>query len=323
MRRRNRPSVADLNDAALAIFPQLLEQWLPGGEFRGQHYVAFNPTRTDRNLGSFRIDTQSGRWRDHAINAYGRDPISLLAYIRCCGDYQQAIKTLAAEPLVRAALASGLTASATAKPANVAKSAALFELPLQMYQQGVQISDTPAEAYLIARGLLQTDAWGVLRASRQRHPSRRRVWTLMAPFTNPDGAMVGLHRTYLEADGTKLATEPVRMTLGSVRGCAIRLGQPKQSLIVCEGLEDGLTLFQELDDHPVWVAGGSSLMSEMAIPNEVRSLTIAADNDTAGHAAAQRAAERHSHGGREVRIMRPSEQFKDFNDELRGVGHVA
>jgi len=89
-------------------------------------------------------------------------------------------------------------------------------------------------------------------------------------------------------------------------------------LIICEGLEDGLTLFQGLG-LPVWVAGGASLMSSIAIPEQVRRVVIGADNDPAGKSAAQRAADAFNVFGRDVRIMLPSPNFKDFNDELRGI----
>jgi hypothetical protein len=59
----------------------LLEEWLPGGRFEGNEYVALNPTRNDRNFGSFKINWQTGKWADFADAAEGGDMISLFAYI--------------------------------------------------------------------------------------------------------------------------------------------------------------------------------------------------------------------------------------------------
>jgi putative DNA primase/helicase len=68
--------------AALASAKSLLQEWLPGGRFEGREYVALNPTRNDRALGSFKINWQTGEWSDFADpNARGRDLISLFAYI--------------------------------------------------------------------------------------------------------------------------------------------------------------------------------------------------------------------------------------------------
>ena len=108
------------------------------------------------------------------------------------------------------------------------------------------------------------------------------------------------------------------MTLGQVRGGAVRLAEAADQLIICEGLEDGLTLYQDLG-VPVWVACGAGVMRHMVIPDTVRSVIIAADNDAAGALAAQRAADAHNIGGRDVRIMRPDPAFKDFNDQLQGI----
>jgi len=133
--------------------------------------------------------------------------------------------------------------------------------------------------------------------------------------------MVGLHRTYLTPLGEKLDVPNPRRTLGQVKGAAVRLGgPPTNELIVCEGLEDGLTIYQEMDGAiPVWVAGGATFLHQMHIPHEVQVLTIARDNDAVGQLAALRAADVFGVGGREVRIMKPDDGFKDFNDQLRGI----
>jgi hypothetical protein len=72
---------AGINRAALAVLPLLLRKWLPGGRIKGNEYVALNPQRGDRRLGSFSINMQSGQWADFAINAKGGDPISLAAFL--------------------------------------------------------------------------------------------------------------------------------------------------------------------------------------------------------------------------------------------------
>jgi hypothetical protein len=79
----------DVNAAALAALRSLVKHWLPGGQFDGDEYVALNPKRADRHLGSFRINTRTGRWADFAVdNARGGDPIALVAYL---GDLGQAV----------------------------------------------------------------------------------------------------------------------------------------------------------------------------------------------------------------------------------------
>lgn len=72
---------AGINRAALGVLPSLLSRWLPGGRYEGHEYVARNPRRADRNLGSFRINTATGRWSDFATDDKGGDVVSLAAYL--------------------------------------------------------------------------------------------------------------------------------------------------------------------------------------------------------------------------------------------------
>lgn len=61
---------------------QLLRQLLPNGKIEKHEYVAINPTRSDKHLGSFRINILTGRWADFATGDKGGDLISLWAYVR-------------------------------------------------------------------------------------------------------------------------------------------------------------------------------------------------------------------------------------------------
>lgn len=70
-----------INEAALSNLQTLLNNWLPGGRIEGADYVALNPTRSDKEAGSFKINVHSCVWMDFATNDKGNDPISLYAYI--------------------------------------------------------------------------------------------------------------------------------------------------------------------------------------------------------------------------------------------------
>ena len=109
-----------------------------------------------------------------------------------------------------------------------------------------------------------------------------------------------------------------KLSLGRLTGGAIRLAPASTSLLITGGVEDGLTLQQELG-RSTWAAAGEGNMANMVLPEAVASVTIGADRDESGERHARRAADAFSEQGREVRIMRPCLGFKDFNDELRGV----
>jgi hypothetical protein len=70
-----------VNRAAIAALPAILTRLIPGGKRAGGEYVALNPTRADRRLGSFKINIRTGRWADFATGDKGGDPVSLVAYL--------------------------------------------------------------------------------------------------------------------------------------------------------------------------------------------------------------------------------------------------
>jgi hypothetical protein len=72
---------AAINAVYLPRLQSLLPVWLPGGQRRGCEWYALNPTRTDRHIGSFCVNMQSGCWGDFATGDAGGDPVSLYAYI--------------------------------------------------------------------------------------------------------------------------------------------------------------------------------------------------------------------------------------------------
>jgi hypothetical protein len=80
-RRIRRVSFQVITAAALVHLPALVRRWLPGGRRQGHEWVSRNPTRDDRQPGSFKINLRSGRWADFATGAKGGDVISLAAHL--------------------------------------------------------------------------------------------------------------------------------------------------------------------------------------------------------------------------------------------------
>jgi hypothetical protein len=70
-----------INTQALINFLAVLRRLLPSGRPQGHEYVALNPKRADRRLGSFKINLATGRWADFASGDGGGDPISLVAFL--------------------------------------------------------------------------------------------------------------------------------------------------------------------------------------------------------------------------------------------------
>lgn len=176
-----------------------------------------------------------------------------------------------------------------------------------------------AEAYLNSRGITVElpDSIRSAQLSLGRHAP---MPALVAAVSTLGGEGSGIQRTFLSADPIGKATLPggkAKFSLGRVLGGAIRLGPATRSLLVTEGLEDGLSLFQKLG-RPVWVAAGAGMLPAMRLPDLVEAVVIGADNDAAGELAAQKAADAFTAKGKRVRIMCPDPAYKDFNDQLRG-----
>jgi hypothetical protein len=79
-----------INQAAVPALPAILARLLPGGKISGGEYVVRNPTRADRQAGSFKINFRSGRWSDFATGDRGGDPVSLCAYLEAVSQAEAA-----------------------------------------------------------------------------------------------------------------------------------------------------------------------------------------------------------------------------------------
>ena len=88
--RQHRIDFAAINRVALARLSDVLWRWLPDGRIEGHEYVARNPRRADRRLGSFKINLDSGKWSDFATGDKGGDVVSLAAFLADCGQAEAA-----------------------------------------------------------------------------------------------------------------------------------------------------------------------------------------------------------------------------------------
>ena len=304
-----------LNATLLPQLPVLVKQWLPAGRAAGAEWTALNPRRHDRRPGSFRVNLRSGRWADFATGEGGGDPVSLYAYLFTGGRQGAAARALDGGRIaVRQAGAAKVAKAANPDADEVRRIARARAI----YSAAGPISGA-AEAYLINRGLRPVPTWTRLRTAVLRYPDAGEHPAIVAPVTSASGALEGIQRTFLTIDGRKLPVRDAKLSLGQVRGGAIRLSEPAAELVLCEGLEDGLSLAQEMPGASVWAAPGAGMLRAMCLPPNVASVIIAVDNDAAGEQAARRAAERFASEGRHVRIMRPDPAYKDWNDQLRGI----
>lgn len=190
---------------------------------------------------------------------------------------------------------------------------------LAIWEGAIPAAGTPAESYLLFRGILPPFPPDI-RFSRLPYGKSNPLPCLIAAVRDLAGEVTGIQRIYLRGDGKGKADLPkAKLSLGTVAGGAIRLGDLDGSgvVTVCEGPEDGLSLLSMIGG-PVWVAAGASMLPAMRFPAGFHSINIGADSDDAGKQAAHKAAASFAMRGLSVRIIYPAAGFKDFNDELRG-----
>ena len=150
------------------------------------------------------------------------------------------------------------------------------------------------------------------------HSRTRENWPAMvAPLRDiRTNEIVGVHRTYLARDGRgKAPIEPPRMVLGRRKGACIKLDADEivsHGLGIAEGLETALAV------RARWLAadvgGLSAGRNRLSCAWGRRCLTIFADHDHTGLAAAQVCAERWQAAGREVFIRWPNGLGRDYAD---------
>lgn len=172
--------------------------------------------------------------------------------------------------------------------------------------------------------------------------------SMLAGFTGPDGRIVAVHRTFIapkprddfERDfqlperWDKAPVDPVRKIWPSFGGAAIRLwrGDSKlrereaaeagllETLVLVEGVEDGLSVALARPDYRIWCAGSLGNLASIVLPECCDRVIVCADNDWGKpQALAQldKALVWLAGHGREVLVAR-SPIGKDANDALRG-----
>jgi hypothetical protein len=90
--RSGRIDFERVNRSALANAVAVVRGLLPEGRLEGHEYVARNPLRPDRRLGSFKVNIINGRWADFATGQGGGDMVSLAAFISGLPQREAAIR---------------------------------------------------------------------------------------------------------------------------------------------------------------------------------------------------------------------------------------
>jgi hypothetical protein len=186
-------------------------------------------------------------------------------------------------------IASGITpgiveidqlAMANAKRERAEQAAKHKARARSMWDHGQPIAGTHGEQYLRGRGIT-CDAPDTLRwlPDTYHGPSGQYCAAMIADVA-PTG---GVHRTFFTKKGQRL-DKSAKMMLGPCSGGAVRLSKTTGPLVVCEGIETGLSLLSGLLRGPasVWTALSTSGIQGLTLPQPPGDLIIATDNDDSG-----------------------------------------
>jgi len=182
----------------------------------------------------------------------------------------------------------------------------------KLWQQGQPLEGTLSQSYLASRGI---DHW----SRSQRHHSGliysntgERLPVLLTAIQR-GGQLVGLHRTYLNADGTKRG----KLMRGKCKGGAAHLIGTDGPLIVAKGIETALSLpaLHHSNEGRYWSALSANGVKSLELPQTADQLVVAADGDPVGLAAAEELGQRAARLGWDVTLMQAPDG-KDWNDIL-------
>ncbi len=314
---------ADLAQRLAAQAEAVCHHYLPKGARRGGYWVVGDVTGSRGRSLYVRLRSSSnaaaGKWTDAATGEHG-DLLDLIRLNRGLATVSEAFDEARAflnEP-PRRAFKRAVPDAATRASRNPEAAARLFALTCR-------VPGTIAETYLRSRGItcdLDHPALGFLancyyRAEGSIEP--KPLPALIARVTDLNGRIMGVHRTWLRADGGGKADvlEP-RKALGELHGHGVRFGIPSVVLAAGEGIETILALHSVLPGLPSVAALSAAHLGALRLPDSLKRLYIACDNDRAGLDAGLALATRVISQGIAARLLVPVR--KDFNDDLKSLG---
>ncbi|MDO6458045.1 VapE family protein [Celeribacter halophilus] len=262
-------SKIDFQALAASLNPEtILPQWLPDGQRRGGEWVARNPTRNDKTLGSFSINLRTGAWGDFSTGDEGGDLISLWAYLHHNNDNVAAARDL----MERQGIAPDSPTPSPAAAGNVKR----LEQPRAIIPVP---ADVPAPTF-----------------NHFEHGEPSRVWTYytadgqvllyVCRFDHADGSKDIIPRSWCEHPG-----KPARWTWRGITGKALRpiygldrlAALPDAEVLVVEG-EKAADAAQDMLGKEVAVVswlGGSGTVDKLDLtPLRGRSVTLWPDFDS-------------------------------------------
>ncbi|ODT65212.1 MAG: DNA primase [Pelagibacterium sp. SCN 63-23] len=325
-------SAAELAQRLARHAEAVCKHYLSNGRRSGNYWLVGDIDNSEgRSLyvrleGSLSGPGAAGRWADTAVADQFGDLLDVIARTRKLTEFRE-IANEARRFLSLPALERDSATVARPPAPRGSKEAAR-----RLHAMTVPISGTLAERYLRHRGI--TDFRGC--AALRFHPNcyyrdaasglMTQFPALIAAVTDTAGALTGVHRTWLNPDGTgKAMVESPRRAMGHLLGSGVRFGfrpdHPTTVMAAGEGLETMLSLRMVASAMPMIAGLSAGHFGALALPARLQRLYLAGDTDAAGRSGTGRLSQRAQAQGIEVLSLRP--RLGDFNDDLRRLGRDA
>jgi hypothetical protein len=257
---------------------------------------------------------RAGKWTDAATGEHG-DLLDLIALNRGL-----ALRAALDEARQFLSLPRGGEPRRDPSVSNASPSNSL-DSARRLFAASQPVQGTLAETYLRSRGLvLPRDVFALRFHPRcyYRTPSGRQTWpALIAAVTDGNGAITGVHRTWLDPAGGKAQVDCPRRAMGCLLGNGVRFGCVRDVLTATEGIETALALKTVMPDMPIIAALSAAHLAALILPPSLQRLYVARDYDEAGRLALERLRARVRNS---VAVHELVPKAEDFNADLLTLG---
>ena len=253
-------AIRNVAATALAYSTTLLPELLPDGKRQGPEWLSRNPTRVDRNAGSFSVSLKKGKWHDFATGDKGGDLVSLAAYLW---------RTSQAEAAQSLARRLGLHIEVwEGYPANPEATA----LQRTRQAQAIPAIEHPNENEALAKERAQQTAANTAqtwfhngRQADSLHPYLARK--LVKPYNlrqRGDDLLIPLylHNELVNIQSVQPDGSKRFLPGGRAKGCYSLIGQIEsgRDLYICEGWATGATIHESTGMAVVCAMSASNLL---------------------------------------------------------------
>ena len=203
------------------------------------------------------------------------------------------------------------------------------EAARRLWAAGKPIGSTLADRYLRSRAITAPLGAPPLRFhprcfTRTEDDAEPQTWpALLAAVTDLDGAITGLHRTWLDpANGGKAPLSSPRRAMGDLLGHGVRFGpgagRDAEVLAAGEGLETMLALRSVLPRLPTVAALSANHLAALELPASLQRLYIVQDDDPAGRRATETLTAKAQADGFDLWVLAP--MLNDLDEDLLVLG---